>query len=758
MAQSSHPDNDFQHHVIKGIDLMSHFKTGFNHYKKIGLKLSLISAFAIIFLVIIAQGLAGIYFVGGIKKNVQTLIEVAMPLDTISNHLVDTLQKYHVATLELLTLKSQSEVTDKAVLMEEMEAAFSADINHLSELSAQKDIEVDLQEIQRVQDLFFRTAKDAKHAHLEKLAKEKTVQQGLVSFDIARLKLNEEVQRLLDTAKSAMGRKEDRSRTLMFSSGTKTKDMSDLVAELFNNDFPLLDGGLLLSGYLAQMQDTARAYTAQNEPEALGTLREQFKGLAKKAKSRLKRMKRAVKTDAQKKSYAGIQKGIEGLEHNVLGEAGLFAIHDTFLEADLRITDLKIKLKSITDDIFAAHRKIAGTSSSVNHMAQQDTGKKVAWSKQVIFIMVAVGLIIGLMSTFMVTRNVIGQVGGEPARIVAIANEVANGNLDISIEEKNQQGILAALVTMVKELKKSRQEMIKNRKTVELKVRVQDEILDMVGESSDNVANNSQEFAKLSQFLSQKLSEQSISLEEINEMISSINTQSTKNAEYANQAIKITAEARDSAENGNARMQEMVTAMVEIKESSRGILKILDVMKDIAEQTNLLALNATIEAARAGEAGKGFGVVAQEVKGLAQRSSEAVTETAQLLESAAKNVENGGQIAAKTAEVLDVIVTSIAKVTELTEQISEASTVQAHSVSQAETGLNNLNQETHKMKNQSEETAANAQQLTELASQLATQLKLKIQEAEKKYGINDIVIEHHVDEEMWKVKSEGVHA
>jgi hypothetical protein len=86
----------------------------------------------------------------------------------------------------------------------------------------------------------------------------------------------------------------------------------------------------------------------------------------------------------------------------------LFAIHDTFLEADLRITDLKIKLKSITDDIFAAHRKIAGTSSSVNHMAQQDTGKKVAWSKQVIFIMVAVGLIIGLMSTFMVTRNVIG--------------------------------------------------------------------------------------------------------------------------------------------------------------------------------------------------------------------------------------------------------------------------------------------------------------------------------------------------------------
>lgn len=134
--------------------------------------------------------------------------------------------------------------------------------------------------------------------------------------------------------------------------------------------------------------------------------------------------------------------------------------------------------------------------------------------------------------------------------------------------------------------------------------------------------------------------------------------------------------ANENASQGESALEKTKVTMAKIENSSKRIEGIIKVITDIADQTNLLSLNATIEAAKAGEFGKGFSVVADEVRSLAERSSESVVEISQLIESSSLNVKDGHQVNKETENIFKEIIQQIQEIDGNTKKVNDSITDQ----------------------------------------------------------------------------------
>jgi methyl-accepting chemotaxis protein len=208
-----------------------------------------------------------------------------------------------------------------------------------------------------------------------------------------------------------------------------------------------------------------------------------------------------------------------------------------------------------------------------------------------------------------------------------------------------------------------------------------------LGDIGTDLNGASDDLSSAAQNIASSLEETAASLEELSAV-------ENDNLHSADKAATISQKCLDGARKAEAEMQKLMSAMHSISESSKRIEEVVVVIEGIAFQTNLLALNAAVEAARAGEQGRGFSVVAEAVRGLAQKSSMSAKDISRMIKDSSTSVKAGGLLAQSSSDILGQLVADIKQIAAANDEISNASREQATRLNMIKEAVNQIDQST----------------------------------------------------------------
>ncbi len=244
------------------------------------------------------------------------------------------------------------------------------------------------------------------------------------------------------------------------------------------------------------------------------------------------------------------------------------------------------------------------------------------------------------------------------------------------------------------------------------------ELIGQTKKAALTVIRGVRQISEGNQELSQRTQQQAATVEETSATVEQLVSNISQNATNTQRADSLSKEAVAVAVGGGDTVEKTAQAMNDMSEGSGKIVEMMDLINEITFQTNLLSINAAVEAARAGEQGRGFSVVANEIRNLAKRSSEAAKDIQSLVRDIMDKVNTGKEWVGQLENGFKKIVQTIKQVSDSLSEVSLATQESSRGIEQIGQAMDQMNDAVEQNASLVEELASATEQLNEKAGVL----------------------------------------